>query len=185
MTRPRDGHDRAPDAGGHDDPVDALRAAFAGLAVPAPTPADDRADATDTDALTRASVDWMRAAQAALPVPAAPAPPAARPRLRLVPWRRQLAAAAVLLAVGLLMQLTHDERGPVPGRGDDVVDSGTATPDAPTTPPVIPGFRAAGAPDAGLLASSTEHLEVSSGPVRLVLVPFASATSDDASPPLR
>ncbi len=214
MTTPGPRDNRHADDAGRDDPLAALVDAFASLPTPDATP-----DLDDTDASTRAAVDWTKRAFDALPVPAPdvgvlrdgrrrPASPRVderstpvhplQPLARLVPlrWARAAAAAVVFATLAWLLSTDDASTVDVPlvadGAGATSTDARTPADDAPrdatrtptdarlahdtgredAPPParrVIPGFREAPT-DALVAAATTDHLEVSSGPVRLVLV---------------
>jgi hypothetical protein len=177
----RDGgrHDGGlPDDALPDETLDALREAFGAL----PAPPSARALA-DEDETTRRAVAWMASAWRALPAPAPRAPgkpeqaaprtaPGAPPSLaaararRAARWRRPAAAAALLIAsLGLAWLLSGRTRA------------------VPAAPPVAgapggdaaPGDRGAYTPvkhataTASLVAATPDRLELTSGPVRLML----------------
>ena len=169
-------HDPAHEDGQPQEPLDlgALRDAFHGLPTPDATPPLD-----ESDAQTQATVAWMVEALAALPVPdvqvpklsdkAPPRPllkrlPGSRPKTASspAPWMRHAAAAAVFAALALALNWA----------------SSTARVDEPAFSTAIPGFREASQGSSGLVAVTADHLEVRSGPVRLVLLTQASSPAD-------
>lgn len=177
----------------HDAPeLEALRSAFAALPVPDATPTLDRSDRE-----TRAAVNWMAEAFAALPVPEVVVPESSRsgrrpqvssdtqtgprhaaplPSLRpsRQTWLRHAAAAAVFAALGLALWWARGAEQAVRAPTDDhaplVASTDTDIATHATRPAPIPGFREAAPGSSGLVAVTTDHLEVSSGPVRLVLM---------------
>ena len=134
--------------------LDELRRAWRGLAPEVPANELGRADPR-----TRAVVDWMRTAWSSVeaPVPPVHSVPAPRPRRPILRLAAGLAAAAaVLCSLWFFLQ-----RPPGPARPED---DGTriATGDSP-------GGRAA--PEEPRLASvGPDHVELRSGPVRLILL---------------
>jgi ferric-dicitrate binding protein FerR (iron transport regulator) len=120
-------------------------------------PAEPADALEDTDASTRASVAWMQRAWATLEVPRSarlPGRRTARPSLR----RRAvlaLAAAAVIAGLGLALWRPWESR---PAQETPVVSQGEALPASPT-----------GEREIRLASLSSDHIEMRSGPVRLVL----------------
>jgi hypothetical protein len=150
-----------PDDGLDKEALDALRAAYHALPPPPPV-----RELSEEDATTRAAVAWMAAAFAALPVPACPVPATARPAqaslasLSAARAARRFAAAAALLALLLgaawwlatLRPASHSSSAPV-----------AVAPRADSTP--LPNAQLA----AALVAAAPDRLELTSGPVRLLL----------------
>ena len=153
-----------------DDVLDALARAFREL--PAPPPAREL-DAEDE--ATRRAVAWMAAAFRAQS-PASSAPPAAilartaqpAPRERRI-WRPLAAAAAVLVLLGgallLADHVLHPRAAMLPvAPVAQAPETGIPGPD--TTPPEI---TPPAAPASGVVAVAEDHLELRSGPVRMLL----------------
>ena len=134
--------------------LDELRRAWRGLA-----PEDPADDLGLADARTRATVDWMRAAWSSVEAPAPPVHSLPAPRQRIPVLRLAAglaAAAAVLLSLWFSLQRPA---GPARSR-----DEG-----GPIAAVETPGARPA--PEGPRLASiSSEHIELRSGPVRLILL---------------
>lgn len=111
----------------------------------------------DADAATRSSVAWLRSAWESLEVPRA-APPAARglprPSLRR---RVALALVAAALLVGLGQVIWRTRTSQDPGVEPAVVQR-ESSPDSSTSETEIQ-----------LASLSSDHIEMRSGPVRLVL----------------
>ncbi len=96
-----------------DDPLEALRGAWKELEVPDPTP-------ENVDPETARAVEWMRAAWRELEAPPArmPAIWQRRQLLRRLPELGRLAAAAAILAIGVLALRAFLDPGPSdPARG--------------------------------------------------------------------
>ncbi len=182
---------------GPDETLAALQAAFHALTTPDPTPALSNSDAT-----TQAVVNWMCAAMDHVALPPRPvrrpststdAESAEEPAsvYRLPRWqrpelRRSLATAATFAAFALALwwarvdSFTQDAGSEFVAlqSGGSVADRPQPVLDAPghstASSLEIPGFRAAAEGSSGLVASTNDHLEVSSGPVRLVLLTSSS-----------
>lgn len=148
-----------------DLPLEELREAWR-----AARPRSHDADAGDgqepQDASTRAVVDWMRAAWGTLEASAAPVPrvpPPSTGRLLALPrrrWRVAAALAAGLLAVaavGAFLQRSGDGVRPEDEHAPRVADAG---------PPASAGSPADGPQ---VVSLGPDHLEMRSGPVRLIL----------------
>ena len=161
----------------HDEPLGDLRRAW--REVSAPRPADD---AAELDERTRAVVLALRSAWHALPVPAAPRDRARTPQ-RPVPahpprraWRdarrgafRRLAAAAVLLVAALGVALAwRARRGESPVR--ELPRESVATRPDPEPASSAPPSASARVARATPAAIGADHLELRSGPVRLLLL---------------
>jgi hypothetical protein len=134
-----------------DLPLDELRRAWRGLEPRLPAE-----ELEESDAKTRASVEWMRAAWSSCEVPE-PRVPALRPRRWLRTVVAGLAAAAVLLA---LLRLTKNE--PAVQHSDPVARFESAEPITPITPENVAGPQ--------LASLSSDQVELRSGPVRLILM---------------
>jgi len=154
-----------------DDVLDALARAFREL--PAPPPAREL-DAEDE--VTRRAVAWMAAAFRAQS-PASSAPPAAilartaqpAPRRERRTWRPLAAAAAVLVLLGgalLLAEHVLHPRTATPRVTPVAQAPETGIPAPHTTPPDI---TPPAAPASGVVAVAADHLELRSGPVRMLL----------------
>lgn len=173
---------RETDAG--PDPLDELRDAWNSL--DAPEPADDPVDA---DPATRAAVEWMRQAWATVEPTREPSVPRPAPILRPSFARRPLVplAAAVLLAgfAALLWWSAGDDR-------DETRDAPAVVDvDPPVTkieehrvpqPERVPELPV---PEYGhqLASLSSNHLEMRSGPVRLILLTGPGASADGSALP--
>jgi hypothetical protein len=139
-----------------DESLDALRRAFEAL--PAPPPVRELGSEDDD---TRRVVAWMAAAWSAQ-APATSAPPAtlrpaalrptALPRRAEFAWRPLAAAAVVLVLLGGSLLVAHVTRGRVASQPAPPV---AQTPAAPSRP--------------GIVAAADDHLELRSGPVRMLL----------------
>lgn len=147
--------DREPD----DLPLDELRRAWRGLASPLPAEELD-----DCDAGTRASVEWMQAAWSSLEVPE-PRVPHSRPQLapqfawQRSPRRALESALPYAAAAALLVTLWFAGSEQSLQRPEQVARSQT---EAPLNPSDYEGPQ--------LAALSSDHLELRSGPVRLILL---------------
>ena len=160
--------------------LERLRSAWRGVA---PRELPDELD--DADALTQRTVEWMRAAWEGLEVPecrvSRPPSPAqlAAPSIRSVrsrPHRLRVLslAAAVILALFLAFALNRLQRSldparPLIERGEGTglpvarpEPAGSALPDLPDLPDLSGGAQVA--------SVSPEHIELRSGPVRLILL---------------
>jgi len=159
-----------------DDVLDALARAFREL--PAPAPARELGD---EDEATRRAVAWMAAAFSAQS-PASSAPPAAilarstRPVLRRVrpTWRPLAAAAAVLLLLGgglllaeRVLQPRAATRTEPPVAYAPPID--IPAPQVPAPEPAPPDITPPVASASGVVAVADDHLELRSGPVRMLL----------------
>jgi hypothetical protein len=154
-----------PDDGLDKEALDALRAAYHALPPPPPV-----RELSEEDATTRAAVAWMAAAFAALPVPACPVPATARPAApapaaRSAAWSaartaRRFAAAAALLALLLGAAFWLATLRPAPDTPPAPV---VVAPRADGTPPAEPRLATA------VVAAAPDRLELTSGPVRLLL----------------
>jgi hypothetical protein len=136
--------EREPD----DLPLDELRRAWRGLEPELPAE-----DLSEVDPTTRASVEWMHAAWSSLQVPAVRVPSRrlVHPVLRLAAG---LAAAAAVLAS---LWLAGNQ-----GRLQRSEDFARSESEAPIAPNHLEGPQ--------LASLSSEHVELRSGPVRLVLL---------------
>ena len=150
-----------------DEGLDALRRAFEAL--PAPPPVRELG-AEDDD--TRRVVAWLAAAWSAQ-APASSAPPAALrpaalrpgalPRRAEFAWRPLAAAAVVLVLLGGSLLVAHVLRGRVASRPAlPVVRTPAAPAPALVETPAPP-------PQPGVVAAAADHLELRSGPVRMLL----------------
>jgi len=164
-----------------DDVLDALARAFREL--PAPAPARELAA---EDEATRRAVAWMAAAFRAQS-PASSAPPAeilartARPTPRRT-WRPLAAAAAVLVLLGGALVLAEHVLQPrVATRPDAPV---AQAPDieipAPAITPAAPDITPPASSPSGIVAAAEDHLELRSGPVRMLL--FLKPPSNPENP---
>lgn len=161
-----------------DDELDALRAAWERLDAPEPDRALD-----EPDEATRAAVEWMRTAWAALEPPPVAVPVPSPARLEEARTHRRwplLGALAALLAAlaaaGLWagLERRREEPGPVVG----VLTVPTVEPDASgALEPAdgidgsSPAAREDGPSSAVQVAAlSEERMELRSGPVRLILL---------------
>jgi hypothetical protein len=155
-----------------------------------PAPAPDRALA-DEDATTRAAVRWVRDAWLALPVPAAQPPRvsagvAARAPLAPVErlrWRRLAVAAALLVALGVPLLVLAARRAVRRGRrtAHRSPTRPAPRPRARPSPPRRPALPAPEPCRPRSPPSTTDHLELRSGPVHLYLI-TASPSSNDEVP---
>lgn len=151
------------------------------------TPGEATPELTRSDAATRATVDWLAAAWEAHPAPAVEPPEALRraalgrararrprlaPILRVRTWQRHAAAAVLLLGLAAVLQLGalrhFGVQPPLDAPGPGV------TPRDP-----VPAPRA----DPRLVAVAADHIEMRSGPVRLMLFTNTDSPSltDDSS----
>ena len=190
MSAPRDRPGRSDDRS--DERIDELRAAWSELR---PRDVDAEAEGAPADALTRSAVTWTQAAWSRLEprlgveellasrrrtrsVRRANAPSLLRGPLR---GARLAAAALVLVGLGLLLARVSGPFGPTTGdAGDELVGGPQVTPPVPDPAPSAGPASAASAPEPGLrLASlSPEHLELRSGPVRLILLRPEDASAE-------
>ncbi|MHC5211343.1 MAG: hypothetical protein ACYTG2_11545 [Planctomycetota bacterium] len=183
MTRRDDAYpeDLPPDDAPDDETLDALRAAFGALPAPPPVRALSEEDET-----TQSSVAWVAAAWRALPVPEVPARPtlrppaarldsldAARTRRRFV--LRAAAAAALLVAALGLAWLQADRTDPATATPEGLAEAPSdEAPRALVDAQLDARLDASDAAAAGrsarrLVAATPDRLELTSGPVRLVL----------------
>jgi hypothetical protein len=159
-----------------DEVLDALGRAFREL--PAPAPARELGA---EDEATRRAVAWMAEAWQAQS-PASSAPPAAifarsaRPVLRRVRplWRPLAAAAAVLLLLGgglLLAERLGQPRAAT--RPEPTVAHAPPidipAPQVPAPEPAPPDITPPATSASGVVAVAEDHLELRSGPVRMLL----------------
>jgi len=113
-----------------------------------------------SDAETRAAVDWLQRSWTQLDAPALGEVPralrrrVAQRRAPVLAWRRHAAAAALLLAVGLALRFS--------------ASWSTHVPRADASPPVAARPSVAGGPQ--LVSAGPGRLELRSGPVRLLLL---------------
>ena len=168
-------HDERDDGGFGDegpggDELDLLREAWAGAAPPVATPKLD-----DADPLTRATVAWSRDAWEQLEAPAARMPLALHvatrfASLRRAPWPRYAAAAVVLIALmlGRSLRPTDGERAPL---NETTASNGADTSPASTSQGT--SHTPAALPERRVVAVADDHIELRSGPVRLLLMTAA------------
>ncbi len=158
-----------------DDALDALVRAFREL--PAPPPAREL-DAEDE--ATRRAVAWMAAAFGAQS-PASSAPPAAilartarpAPRREHRAWRPLAAAAAVLVLLGGGLVLADRVLRPRAATPPDAPLAQVPPAEIPAPDIAPPDITPPAARASGVVAVAEDHLELRSGPVRMLL--FLSA----------
>ena len=130
-----------------------------------------------SDDATRASVQRMRDSWAQLQAPPVDVPAALRRRMsrrraEILPWRRHAAAAALLFTVGMALRFGAGWL-PAPAHVVPPIDAGSTTPMTPSDP-MRPH----------LVAAHADHLELRSGPVRLLLVTSTEPPPLDTNPSL-
>jgi hypothetical protein len=133
------------------DPLEVLAAAWNQLS-PAP-PTDDL---EQTDPLTRASVDWMQRSFRELIVPAGCVPITPTRRVLSLAFRPLAAAAVLLMLLG----------------GPFLIDRPVITPAGD------PALTLPSEPTLIIAAADAHHLELRSGPVRLILLTGSNEPND-------
>ncbi|GJM22874.1 MAG: hypothetical protein DHS20C15_27890 [Planctomycetota bacterium] len=151
------------------DIVDVLGAAWREQRAPDATPT-----LAASDAATRDSVRWMQDSWAQLQAPPVEVPAALRQRVQrgrapVLAWRRHAAAAALLLSVGLALRFGAGWLPPraLVDRGRDLGPSQDVAHDSDRP---------------RLVAAHADHIELRSGPVRLLLVTATESPPHDTNP---